>query len=122
MISQITNINPDVFLEKELEIRKINNLPPFERFVSLILSGTNEKKIEKDAYKLRDHLNKYLNAKILGPVSAPKYKIKKNFRFRLLIRSKKNVQIQKDLSLSLKNFRFSIGLKLTVDVDPISFN
>ena len=122
MISQITNINPDVFLEKELEIRKINNLPPFERFVSLILSGTNEKKIEKDAYKLRDHLNKYLNAKILGPVSAPIYKIKKNFRFRLLIRSKKNVQIQKDLSLSLKNFRFSIGIKLTVDVDPISFN
>ena len=65
---------------------------------------------------------KYLNAKILGPVSAPIYKIKKNFRFRLLIRSKKNVQIQKDLSLSLKNFRFSIGIKLTVDVDPISFN
>ena len=122
MIAQITNINPNIFLEKELEIRKINNLPPFERFVSIILSGKNEKKLEKEAYKLRDHLEKYLNARILGPVSAPIYKIKKNFRYRLLIRSKKNVQIQKDLSLSLKNFKFSSGIKLTVDVDPISFN
>ena len=122
VISQITNINPDIFLEKELKIRKINNLPPFERFVSIILSGTNEKKLETEAYKFRDHLEKNLNAKILGPVNAPIYKIKKNFRFRLLIRSKKNVQIQKDLSLSLKNFKFSSGIKLTVDVDPISFN
>ena len=122
MIAQITNINPNIFLEKELEIRKINNLPPFERFVSIILSGKNEKKLEKEAYKLRDHLEKYLNARILGPVGAPIYKIKKNFRYRLLIRSKKNVQIQKDLSLSLKNFKFSSGIKLTVDVDPISFN
>ena len=122
MIAQITNINPNIFLEKELEIRKINNLPPFERFVSIILSGKNEKKLEKEAYKLRDHLEKYLNARILGPVSAPIYKIKKNFRYRLLIRSKKNVQIQKDLSLSLKSFKFSSGIKLTVDVDPISFN
>jgi len=122
MIAQITNINPNIFLEKELEIRKINNLPPFERFVSIILSGKNEKKLEKEAYKLRDHLEKYLNARILGPVDAPIYKIKKNFRYRLLIRSKKNVQIQKDLSLSLKNFKFSSGIKLTVDVDPISFN
>ena len=110
MIAQITNINPNIFLEKELEIRKINNLPPFERFVSIILSGKNEKKLEKEAYKLRDHLEKYLNARILGPVSAPIYKIKKNFRYRLLIRSKKNVQIQKDLSLSLKNFKFSSGI------------
>ena len=122
MIAQITNINPNIFLEKELEIRKINNLPPFERFVSIILSGKNEKKLEKEAYKFRDHLEKYLNARILGPVGAPIYKIKKNFRYRLLIRSKKNVQIQKDLSLSLKNFKFSSGIKLTVDVDPISFN
>ena len=122
MIAQITNINPNIFLEKELEIRKINNLPPFERFVSIILSGKNEKKLEKEAYKLRDHLEKFLYARILGPVGAPIYKIKKNFRYRLLIRSKKNVQIQKDLSLSLKNFKFSSGIKLTVDVDPISFN
>ena len=46
VVSEITNINPDIFLEKELILRKKNNLPPFEKFISIILSGKNEKKIE----------------------------------------------------------------------------
>ena len=43
MISDITNKNPDIFLDKELELRKSNNLPPFQRFVALIITGNDEK-------------------------------------------------------------------------------
>ena len=121
-ISQITNINPDVFLEKELVIRKRNNLPPFERFISIILSGKNEKKIEVFGYKLKEKLNKNLNAKVLGPVVAPINKINKKFRYRILIRSKKTQKIQKTLSNLLNNFKNQKEIKLAVDVDPISFN
>ena len=49
LISEITNSNPDIFLSRELEIRKSNKLPPYERFISLILTGENEEKLEKDA-------------------------------------------------------------------------
>ena len=35
MISDITNKNPDIFLERELDIRRKNKLPPFQRFISL---------------------------------------------------------------------------------------
>ena len=91
VISQITNSNPDIFLEKELALRKKNNLPPFERFISIILSGKNEKKIETFAYKLKDKLEKNLNAKILGPVIAPIFKIKNKYRTRLLLRSNSNI-------------------------------
>ena len=122
IVSQITNINPDIFLEKELILRKKNNLPPFERFISIILSGKSEKKIEVFAYKLKDKLEKNLNAKILGPVIAPIFKINKNFRFRILIRSKKTQKIQKHLSNILSNFKNHKEIKLAVDVDPISFN
>ena len=121
-ISQITNVNPDIFLEKELVLRKNNNLPPFERFISIILSGKNEKKIESFACKLKEKLDKNLNAKILGPVIAPIFKINKNFRYRILIRSKKTQKIQKNLSNVLNNFKNQKEIKLAVDVDPISFN
>ncbi len=121
-ISQITNTNPDIFLEKELVIRKRNNLPPFERFISIILSGKNEKKIEVFGYKLKEKLNKNLNAKVLGPVVAPINKINKNFRYRILIRSKKTQKIQKTLANLLNNFKNQKEIKLAVDVDPISFN
>ena len=121
-ISKITNSDPFIFLENELQLRKKNNLPPFERFISLILTSKNEKKLENESYRLKQHLVKNLHGKILGPINAPIYKIRKNFRNRLLIRSKKTHKIQESLDLVLKKFEFSSGMKLTVDVDPISFN
>ena len=88
----------------------------------MILTSKNEKKLENESYRLKRHLVKNLNGKILGPINAPIYKIRKNFRNRLLIRSKKTHKIQEPLALVLKKFEFSSGMKLTVDVDPISFN
>ncbi len=122
LIDQITNQDPFEFLDRELNLRKKNNLPPYERFVSLILTSSDEIKLEKESLKLRDKLAKEIDAKILGPVNAPIYRIKKKYRNRLLIRSRKTLNIQKKLHFILKNFNFNSGIKLTVDVDPINFN
>ena len=103
-------------------MRKKNNLPPYERFISLILSSKKEEKLEKESIRLKEYLQKNIRGKILGPINAPIYKIRKNFRNRLLIRSSKNYKIQDSLSEALKNFKFTKEIKLTVDVDPISFN
>ena len=53
---------------------------------------------------------------------APIPKIKNNYRYRILIRSKKSQKIQKNLSLILNKFKKQNEIKLVVDVDPISFN
>jgi len=121
-INQITNQDPFKFLDREIDLRKKNNLPPFERFISLILTCDDEIKLQKECFKLRDLLVRKLDAKVLGPVSAPIYRIRKKYRNRLLIRSKKTSKIQYFLKLALKEFKISPGIKLTVDVDPISFN
>ena len=122
MIIDITNKNPDIFLEKELEIRKKNNLPPFQRFISLILSSNDERKLQKQSFEFKNYINSKLNYLVLGPVNAPIYIIRKKFRVRLLIRGKKSLKVQDSLSQAIKNFKFKKGIKLTVDVDPISFN
>ena len=122
VISQITNSDPDKFLETELELRRKNQLPPFERFIAIILSGKKEIKVESLAINLIQTLEKKLDAKILGPVVAPIPKIKNNYRYRILIRSKKSQKIQKNLSLILNKFKKQNEIKLVVDVDPISFN
>ena len=122
MISDITNSNPDIFLEKELELRRSNNLPPFQRFISLIVTGTDEKKVEKDSVKLKNFIEKFIHGKVLGPVNAPIFRLKKKFRVRLLLRGKKSLDIQNSLAKIISKFKFSSGIKLTVDVDPINFN
>ena len=122
MISDITNSNPDIFLEKELELRRSNNLPPFQRFISLIVTGTDEKKVEKDSVKLKNFIEKFIDGKVLGPVNAPIFRLKRKFRVRLLVRGKKSLNVQNSLAKIIAKFKFSSGIKLTVDVDPINFN
>ena len=122
LIKNITNQNPDIFLENELNLRKINNLPPFERFISIIMSGNNNKSLEIFSNKVKKKIEDNISSKVLGPVIAPIYRINNKFRYRILIRSKKNQRVQKKLSNILKNFKIQKEIKLAVDVDPISFN
>jgi len=122
VINQMTNEDPFIFLNRELELRKKNNLPPFERFISLILTSSNEKKLEKESLNLKEYLSKLINEKVLGPVESPIYKIKKKYRQRILIRAKKNSKIQKSLRVLLDKYKLPLEIKLTVDVDPINFN
>ncbi len=122
MISDLTNSNPDIFLDRELDIRRQNNLPPFQRFISLILTGDNEAKLEKEAFYFKNFIEKKIKGKVLGPVSAPIFKIKKKFRIRMLIRGSKSLNLQNSVAEIIPNYKFSSGIKLSVDVDPINFN
>ena len=122
MISDITNKSPDIFLDKELDLRKSNNLPPFQRFIALIITGTDEKILEKISNEFKNFIEKSLEDKVLGPVNAPIFRLKKKFRFRLLIRGRKSLKVQNSLEKIISKFKFPNGIKLTVDVDPINFN
>jgi len=122
MISDITNKDPGIFLEKELKIRRENNLPPFQRFIALIITGNNEKDIEKEAYKFKSFIEGAIEGKVLGPVNAPIFRLKRMFRVRLLIRGRKSLKVQTSLAKMMQKYNFPTGMKLTVDVDPINFN
>ena len=122
MISEITNKNPDIFLERELEIRKRNKLPPFQRFISLILSGENENQLEKESFNFKNFIENKIEGKILGPVNAPLFRLKRKFRVRFLIRGTKSIKMQGSIAKIISKYKFATGIKLSVDVDPINFN
>ena len=122
MISDITNKNPDLFLDKELSLRRSNNLPPYQRFIALIVTGNDENILEKESFRFKNFIKKTLQGTILGPVNAPIFRLKKKFRIRLLVRGKKSLKVQSSLTKIISKFKFATGLKLIVDVDPINFN
>ncbi|MDA9647671.1 primosomal protein N' [Candidatus Pelagibacter sp.] len=122
MISDLTNSNPNVFLDRELDIRRQNKLPPFQRFISLILTGDDEVKLEKEAFYFKNFVEKKIEGRVLGPVSAPIFRLKKKFRIRILIRGSKSLKLQNSIAEIIPNYKFSSGIKLSVDVDPINFN
>ena len=122
MISDLTNSDPEIFLDRELDIRKQNKLPPFQRFISLILTGENEHKLETEALGFKNFIENKIEGRVLGPVNAPIFRLKKKFRVRLLIRGIKSMKVQNSIAKIIPNYKFAAGIKLSVDVDPINFN
>ena len=122
VLLNISKNNPQIFLEKELILRKEKKLPPFYRLISLIISGKNESLIMSFATDIKSKLPKINDVNILGPVLAPITKLKNKYRCRILIKYPKNLFIQKYLSQSLNKIKIFPGIKLEVDVDPNNFS
>ena len=108
-------------LKNELVLRKNNNLPPFVRLISVIISSKSRALSLQGAREIKTRLNQIKNLEILGPVDSPLLKIKKNFRSRLLIRFNNQFFLQKKIANVLNRLKISSKIKLTVDVDPINF-
>ena len=121
VLKDIIQNNPEKFLKNELKLRKENNLPPYCRLISLIISSNSKQDSFQGALEIKKKIQRLNNLQILGPVDSPIFKRKKKFRTRLLIRSESKSMFQKPLSKILENLKISSKIKLTVDVDPINF-
>ena len=121
ILKNILENNIDNFLNNELKIRKENNLPPYSRLISLIISSISKANSYQGAIEIKKKIEKINNIQILGPVDSPIFKKNKRYRTRLLIRSTSNNMCQIPLAKVLENLKISGKIKLTVDVDPINF-
>ena len=120
-LNNIIKNNPEKFLENELMIRKKNNLPPFSRLIAVIISSTTKELSYRGAREIKNKLSALNKLEIMGPVESPISKVKKKFRFRLLLRFKKSELPQKKIVNLLEKLKISSKIKLTVDVDPVNF-
>ena len=121
-LKNILQNKQDEFLEEEFLLRKKKNLPPFARLIAFIVSSKNERDGLIEAKKIKKILSTIQNIDVMGPVTSPIFKIKNNYRTRLLLRSPINLFPQKQISQALKLFKVSKKIKLTVDVDPLNFS
>ena len=123
VILAIVEGNDDVFWKLEAERRRKAQSPPYGKMVALILSGPNERLLFDVGQKLaRIWINAYeIDAKIFGPALAPVAKIRKNFRVRLLIKCKKNKDIQPKILKWLSSMPLPRSVRVLVDVDPQNF-
>ena len=78
--------------------------------------------LRKKHKRFKSFIENVIVGRVLGPVNAPIFRLKRKFRVRLLIRGHKSLNMQNLLAKMIKKFKFPTGMKLTVDVDPINFN
>ena len=121
VIEALKKNNRDNFLTIEKDFRKVANLPPFGRLVSIIISSKDQYKLERFGNTLKDIAPNFENISILGPAPAPIFYLRGKFRYRFLIKTKKEINIQKVIKIWLQNTKIPSAIKLVIDIEPYSF-
>jgi primosomal protein N' (replication factor Y) len=134
------------FFDAVIEERRQLSYPPFSRLINITLTGEDEKLLEKQSLEFRIKLEEHLaglvskNMKrgentdanrtpqtspyiLLGPAPAPMYKLRGQFRRRLIIKTssvKKIVARLRRWEIEKANFGLSSKVRVIVDVDPVN--
>ena len=112
----------EAFYANEIESRERAGYPPFGRLASLIISAGDRPTAEGFARKLAAIAPIDERIQVLGPAEAPLAVIKGRYRFRLLVKALRNVDVSDYLREWLAAAPKTKGnLKLEVDIDPQSF-
>lgn len=111
----------DAFLDNESKIRQRSGVTPFGRMAAIIISGKESDATQKIAYEFLRHAPQGEGIRILGPSPAPLALLRGQYRFRMLVVTKRNVHIQKLLRHWLSLYRFPSSCSIKVDIDPYSF-
>ena len=109
------------FLTHEKEIRQSAGLPPYGQLAAIIVSGTDQAQTESFAQSLSRRVPQVAGILVLGPAAAPLAQIRGRFRFRFLIKTTRDQDIQAFIGLWLKGVQPRGHLRVAVDIDPYSF-
>ena len=112
----------EAFYASEIDLRERTGYPPFGRLASLIISAGDRPSAEGFARALVALAPIHPQIQVLGPAEAPLAVIKGRYRFRILVKAVRGV----DLSGYLREWLAAApkargNQKLEVDVDPQSF-
>ena len=102
----------DSFYELEIQLRKMQNVPPFGDLITVTFTGQEETAVLRGAAKFRDSLLACLrqpefaqeNCTVLGPAPCPVPKINYNFRYRLTLRGRLTKPMRTLLAHLLRQF------------------
>lgn len=111
----------DGFYKLELAARQTWGDPPFGRMIAVIVDGLDERAVEDGAKALAAGWRVQENIRLLGPAPAPVAKIRDKYRYRLLVKGPAGVLLQTVVKQWIESAAVPRGVRVTVDVDPVSF-
>jgi primosomal protein N' (replication factor Y) len=110
------------FYAEEARVRELAGLPPFGRLAALIVSAGDRDAAEIYARGMAKEADPPPGITVLGPAEAPLALIRGRYRFRLLVKTEREVDLQAYLREWIFRWPKRRGdLKIAIDVDPQSF-
>jgi primosomal protein N' (replication factor Y) len=112
----------DAFLDTEIRHRQAGMLPPYGRLAALVISARDKELAELFARDVARHAPEAGKIEVLGPAEAPIAIIRGRYRWRLLVKAPRDIDLQGYLRAWLGSLpKPPSDLRLTVDIDPYNF-
>lgn len=117
------------FFDYEISARHELDYPPFSRLICIVFSGKDETRVRISAENFARVVNiKKAGVQLMGPVPSPISKIQDNYRFQILVKSRKQSDpggkfFRHKVLLAKKKYDEEFrkcGVKVNIDVDPTS--
>ena len=127
VIQLAANQDYDGFYELEINLRRVQNAPPFGDFAAITFTGMDEARVLRGAVKFKESLNSLLGSQysqeqctVLGPAPCPVPKINYHFRHRLTLRCRMTKELRLLLAHLLRQFsidRDNRGVTAFIDIN-----
>ncbi|HEX4635803.1 MAG TPA: primosomal protein N', partial [Rhizomicrobium sp.] len=111
----------DGFYEQERGFREASQSPPFGRLAALVISGYDGETVRGIARQLGKAAPSARDVKVWGPTPAFYALLRGQTRERLLVQAARGVDVQAYLKAWLALVKVPASVRVTVDVDPVSF-
>ncbi len=111
----------EAFLAHEKQIRQAAGLPPYGRLAGLIISGKDPGETERFTRFIAHRAPAASDVHVLGPAPAPLHMVRGRYRWRFLIKCRREVDIQAYIRMWLTEIKTRGSLRLAIDIDPYSF-
>ncbi len=109
------------FYAREAEARRPGNWPPYGRLAALIISADSAEAADSAARDLAQVAPRGDGILVLGPAPAPLAILRGRHRRRLLLKTRREIAVQPILRAWLSQVPVTRGVRVDVDVDPVSF-
>ena len=121
VMQALASNNRDDFYAQEAEFRARAGAPPYGRLAAVIVSGYDAEQVREIARQLGKAAPAAKDVKVWGPTPAFYALLRGQTRERLLVSAPKNVDVQAYMRAWLASIKVPTQVRVTVDVDPISF-
>jgi primosomal protein N' (replication factor Y) (superfamily II helicase) len=120
VIKTAVNHDYQAFYDREIAQRQELGYPPFNKLISLLISGADQNKVNKVAADLADFINKRIAAGVLGPIPAVIPKLRGEWRERILLKGQDLNIMRKAVAETLAKAVVPREIKVTIDIEPLS--
>ena len=126
IMKAMTGKGRDDFLSAEAAEREAANMPPFSRLAGIIVAGREESKVLEVANALGKSSPQGANEEgqriqTLGPAPAPLARLRGRYRYRLLVRADKGINIQRAVGDWVNGVKAPSTVRVYIDIDPQGF-